>query len=119
MENNIHSFLVSASVNQTDFFSYFSFLFSVTASVNQIGTETVVEGDSVSLNCNAMGSPYPFIAWSKTGGGVISHDRWLNITNITKAEGGQYQCFANNTCGSDFKFTSINVQCKILQLIIL
>ena len=119
VENNIHSFLVSASVNQTDFFSYFSFLFSVTASVNQIGNETVVEGDSVSLNCNAMGSPDPFIAWSKTGGGVISQDRWLNITNITKADRGQYQCFANNTCGSDFKFTSINVQCKILQLIIL
>ena len=100
MENNINSFLVSASVNQ-------------------IGNQTVVEGDSVSLNCNAMGPPYPCIAWSKTGGGVVSHDRWLNITNITKAEGGQYQCFANNTCGSDFKFTSINVQCKILQLIIL
>ena len=119
MENNIHSFLVSASVNQTDFFSYFSFLFSVTASVNQIGNETVAEGDSVSLNCNAMGSPDPFIAWSKIGSGVISQDRWLNITNITKADRGQYQCFANNTCGSDFKFTSINVQCKILQLIIL
>ena len=76
-----------------------------------------MEGDSVSLNCKAMGST--FIAWSKIGGGVISQDRWLNITNITKADRGQYQCFANNTCGSDFKFTSINVQCKILQLIIL
>ena len=119
MENNIHSFLVSASVNQTDFFSYFSFLFSVTASVNQIGNETVVEGDSVSLNCNVMGFPAPVVAWSKTGGGVIIQDRWLNITNITKADRGQYQCFANSTCGSDFKLTSINVQCKILQLIIL
>ena len=100
MENNIHSFLVSAFVNRTD-------------------NKTVVEGDSVSLNCNAMGSPDLFVAWSKIGVGVISQDRWLNISNITKADRGQYQCFANNTCGSDFKFTSINVQCKILQLITL
>ena len=97
------------------FFSFFSFLFLVPASVNQIDNETVVEGDSVSLNCNAMGSPTPVVAWSKIGGGVVSQDRWLNITNITKADRGQYQCFANNTCGSDVTFTSINVQCKILK----
>ena len=73
-----------------------------------------MEGDSVSLNCNAMGFPAPFVAWSKIGVGVIRQDRWLNITSIAKAEGGQYQCFANNTCGSDVTFTNINVQCKIL-----
>ena len=100
MENNIHFFLVSASVNQID-------------------NKTVMEGDSVSLKCNAVGSPNPFVAWSKIGVGVVRLDRWLNITSITKAEGGQYQCFANNTCGSDVSFTSINVQCKILKLITL
>ena len=74
-----------------------------------------MEGDSVSLNCEAMGFPAPFVAWSKIGVGVIRQDRWLNITSITKAEGGQYQCFANNTCRSDVTFTNINVQCKILK----
>ena len=69
----------------------------------------------MSLNCNAMGSPDPLVAWSKIGVGVVRLDRWLNITSITKAEGGQYQCFANNTCGSDVTFTNINVQCKILK----
>ena len=92
-------------------------LFLVSASVNQIENKTFVEGDSVFLYCNATGFPAPFVVWSKTGGGVISQDRWLNITNITKADRGQYQCFANNTCGSDVKVTSINVQCKILKLI--
>ena len=100
MENNIHSFLVSASVNQID-------------------NKTVMEGDSVSFNCNPLGSPNPFVEWSKIGVGVVSLDRWLNITNITKADRGQYKCFANNTCGSDVSFTSINVQCKILKLITL
>ena len=100
MENHIHSFLVSASVNQID-------------------NKTYLEGASVSLNCNVMGFPAPFVAWSKIGVGVVSLDRWLNVTNITKADRGQYRCFANNTCGSDVKFTSINVQCKILKLITL
>ena len=100
MENNIRSFLVSASVNQID-------------------NKTVIEGDSVSFNCNPMGSPDPLVAWSKIGVGVVRLDRWLNITNITKADRGQYKCFANNTCGSDVSFTSINVQCKILKLITL
>ena len=71
------------------------------------------------LNCNAMGPPDPFVAWSKIGAGVIRQDGRLNITNITKADRGQYQCFANNTCGSDVTFTSINVKCKILNWITL
>ena len=74
-----------------------------------------MEGDSVSLNCNVMGFPAPVVAWSKICVGVIRQDRWLNITSITKADRGQYQCFANNTCRSDVTFTSINVQCKILK----
>ena len=69
----------------------------------------------MSLKCNAMGSPDPLVAWSKIGVGVVRLDRRLNITSITKTEGGQYQCFANNTCGSDVTFTNINVQCKILK----
>ena len=92
-------------------------LFLVSASVNQIDKKSFVEGDNVFLNCNATGFPALFVAWSRIGVGVIRQDMWLNITNITKADRGQYQCFANNTCGSDVKVTSINVQCKILKLI--
>lgn len=76
-----------------------------------------MEGDSVSLKCNAMGFPAPVVAWSKIGVRVIRQDRWLNITSITKADMGQYQYFANNTCGIDVKVTSIKVQCKILKWI--
>ena len=94
-------------------------LFAVLASVNQLDNKTVKEGASVSLNCIVIGFPAPFVAWSKIGGGVISLDRRLNITNITKADIGQYQCFANNTCGSDVTFTNINVQCKRLKWITL
>ena len=100
MENNIHSFLVPASVNQID-------------------NRTVEKGDNVSLKCKDMGFPVPFVVWSKVGGEEIIENRWLNITSITQAKGGQYQCFANNTCGSDYKFTSIDVQCKKLKWITL
>ena len=91
----------------------------VLASVNQLDNKTVKEGASVSLNCIVIGFLAPFVAWSKIGGGVISLDRWLNITNITKADRGQYQCFASNTCGSDVTFTSINVQRERLKWITL
>ena len=94
-------------------------LFVVLASVNQLDNKTVTEGASVSLNCVVIGFPAPFVAWSKVGSGVVSQDRWLNITNITTADSGQYQCFTNNTCGSDAKVTSINVQCKKLKWITL
>ena len=100
MENNIHSFLVPASVNQID-------------------NRTVEKGDNVSLKCKDMGFPAPFVFWSKVGEEEIIENRWLNITSITQAEGGQYQCFANNTCGSDDKITSIDVQCKKLKWITL
>ena len=87
-------------------------LFAVLASVNQLDNKTVKEGASVSLNCIVIGFPAPFVAWSKVGSILVTEDRFLNITSITKADRGQYQCFANNTCGSDVKLTSINVQCN-------
>ena len=87
-------------------------LFAVLASVNQLHNKTVKEGASVSLNCIVIGFPAPFVAWSKVGSILVTEDRFLNITSITKADRGQYQCFANNTCGSDVKLTSINVQCN-------
>ena len=87
-------------------------LFAVLASVNQLHNKTVKEGASVSLNCIVVGFPAPFVAWSKVGSILVTEDRFLNITSITKADRGQYQCFANNTCGSDVKLTSINVQCN-------
>ena len=94
-------------------------LFVVPAFVSQLDNKTVTEGTSVSLNCIVIGFPAPFVAWSKVGSTAVIEDRFLNITSITKAERGQYQCFANNSCGSDFKVTSINVPCKKLKWIIL
>ena len=94
-------------------------LFVVPAFVSQLDSKTVREGTSVSLNCIVIGFPAPFVAWSKVGSTAVIEDRFFNITSITRAERGQYQCFANNSCGSDFKVTSINVQCKKLKWITL
>ena len=93
--------------------------FVVPAFVSQLDSKTVREGTSVSLNCIVIGFPAPFVAWSKVGSTAVIEDRFFNITSITRAERGQYQCFANNSCGSDFKVTSINVQCKKLKSITL
>ena len=94
-------------------------LFVVPASVNKLDNKTIKEGTSVSLNCIVIGFPAPFVAWSKVGCTEVIEDTFFNITSITRADRGQYQCFANNTCGSDFKVTSINVQCKKLKSITL
>ena len=92
-------------------------LFVVLASVNQVDNKTIKEGTSVSLNCIAIGFPAPFVVWSKVGSTEVIEERFFNITRVTRADKEQYRCFANNTCGSDFKVTSINVQCKKLKWI--
>ena len=64
--------------------------------------------------CNATGSPDPTIIWRKVqGDGYNSTEgKLLNITNITRAQAGKYNCTANNTCGEEFKVMNIDVQCK-------
>ena len=36
----------------------------------------------------------------------------LKITNISRAQAGEYKCTANTTCGVDSTMVDIDVQCK-------
>jgi len=92
-----------------------SFLFPVPPSIGQAMNKTVQEGDNVELYCNVTADiPDPTVLWTKVqGDGYNPNDgKLLNLTNITRAQAGEYRCTANNTCGEDSTVTSIDVQCK-------
>ncbi|XP_037103198.1 basement membrane-specific heparan sulfate proteoglycan core protein-like [Syngnathus acus] len=75
---------------------------------------TVVEGRSVTIRCQATGSPPPVITWSKlraplpwkhtVAGGV------LTLTSVGRQDSGQYICNATNIQGFSEAYTQIEVE---------
>ena len=82
--------------------------------MEQAENKTVREGDNAEVYCNVTGIPDPTVIWRKVQGGgcSLTEGKLLNITNITRAQAGEYRCTANNTCGEKSTVTSIYVQCK-------
>ena len=84
--------------------------------MEQAENKTVQEGYNVKVYCNVTGFPDPTVIWSKVQGGgynpTEAKPHVLSITNITRAQAGEYSCSANNTCGETSTVMNINVQCK-------
>ena len=86
----------------------------------QVGS--VIEGDNVTLSCNASGNPEPTISWTRDGSLVSSGDqrisfeagnRQLTITNVNRTDSGQYLCVADNSEGNDTSNAiTLAVKCK-------
>jgi len=70
------------------------------------------EGTNVEVYCNVTGIPDPTVFWRNVKSGEIIEGNLLSITDITRAQGGEYKCTANNTCGEDSTMIKIDVQCK-------
>ncbi|XP_037086557.1 Down syndrome cell adhesion molecule-like protein Dscam2 [Pollicipes pollicipes] len=85
--------------------------------------QTTDSGRPTSLSCSARGSPTPHITWLLDGrplpenpryvpgqialrADVISH---LNISRVTPAEGGLYECVASNVAGTARHAARLNV----------
>ena len=68
----------------------------------------------MSLNCQATGQPTPTVTWRKAVG-HMSNERSrvfngrLEITNVTKTDGGDYICSAKNILNEDSAHTQVMV----------
>ena len=82
-----------------------------------------VEGDNVTLSCNADGNPKPTISWTRNRSPVTKSDnsrisfsedkKQLTITNVSRTDSGEYQCVANNSLGNATSDAALlDVQCK-------
>ncbi|XP_055079317.1 basement membrane-specific heparan sulfate proteoglycan core protein isoform X9 [Periophthalmus magnuspinnatus] len=76
--------------------------------------QTVMIGNSVEFECQAVGDPQPTVRWSKVGGALPPHivvkGGMLKIEQVTEADAGQYRCTATNDVGSVQSQVVLNVQ---------
>uniref|UniRef100_A0A673C7V2 Heparan sulfate proteoglycan 2 n=1 Tax=Sphaeramia orbicularis TaxID=375764 RepID=A0A673C7V2_9TELE len=76
--------------------------------------QTVMIGNSVEFECQAVGDPEPTVKWSKVGGTLPAHimvkGGMLKIDQVTEADAGQYRCTATNDVGSVQSQVVLNVQ---------
>ena len=65
------------------------------------GRPVVVEyGDVLTLNCTASGGPDNMFFWYKDDVLLQSSNNILNITAVSAADGGLYECVVSNTAGN-------------------
>lgn len=78
--------------------------------------QTVMIGNSVEFECQAVGDPEPTVQWSKVGGPLPAHimvkGGMLRISQVTEADAGQYRCTATNDVGSVQSQVVLYVQCE-------
>ena len=77
------------------------------------------QGDLVTLNCDATGTPPPKIEWLKDGSRLFtqtgsiqlsSDQRQLTLIDISPVFGGEYTCRVSNTAGEAERNFSLRVQ---------
>ena len=79
--------------------------------VKRQANQTVIEGATASLRCNATGNPTPKITWTKDGQTVATGDKLIFATN--RNQSGTYWCSAENGLNpSDNASAVLDVQCK-------
>ncbi|XP_061381039.1 protein amalgam-like isoform X2 [Danaus plexippus] len=82
---------------------------------------SVMEGSSVSLTCEAVGSPPPQVVWSRDVGGVNERLQEKDgefvgysvyIKNIKREQSGKYYCYVFNGIGANQAEVTVNVRGK-------
>ena len=82
-----------------------------------------IEGNTVTLSCNATGDPVPVQTWSRNGNELMSGGRYqisadgrvLTVQGVTEAQDeGMFTCHASNMAGNDSATITLSVQGKIL-----
>ena len=80
----------------------------------------VVEyGDALTLNCTASGGPNNLFRWFKDGVLLQENDNVLQISTVSAADGGLYECVVNNTAGNSIiNITIYGESCLLLKQLI-
>ena len=73
-----------------------------------------MQGSSVTFSCDANGIPEPTFSWSKDGSAVTADNRislsadnkQLSLTNVNRADSGEYRCVAANSVGTVYSNAS-------------
>ena len=90
--------------------------------------DVTVEGNNITITCEATGIPLPTIVWTFSGrilmsdsvntttvnGDVLRVTERLTIMNVSREHTGVYTCSANNSVGSGNSDITITVQCTLL-----
>ena len=92
----------------------------VPANITGISGElTVLEGSKFQLTCKALGQPEPNVTWIKEktvnqgNTGVVQEGKVLTITNINRADAGEYTCTASNgLVKPENRTVYVNVTCE-------
>lgn len=95
------------------------FLFSIAPSVQRLPEENrVIQGHDFTITCDATGTPYPTIRWTKVheslGDNVHQTGNVLRIMNARPDNRGIYLCIAENEGGNDQSSTFIDIERKYL-----
>ncbi|XP_059910224.1 igLON family member 5, partial [Gadus macrocephalus] len=64
--------------------------------VNVSRDVSVNEGDNVNLFCLAVGRPEPTVTWKDQKFGLVSEGEFLDITEIRRQQGEDFECITNN-----------------------
>ncbi|XP_062314893.1 basement membrane-specific heparan sulfate proteoglycan core protein isoform X7 [Osmerus eperlanus] len=76
--------------------------------------QTVMVGNSVEFECQAIGEPQPTVRWSKVGSSLPAHvvvkGGMLRIELVKEEDAGQYRCTATNDVGSVQSQVDLRVQ---------
>ena len=90
--------------------------FSDGSTIDQkISNVVVIEGNNVTIKCNATGNPPPNITWIKDISPLVFYQgESYDIVNIDRNSAGDYTCTAWNGVGEKANATAaVTVHCKL------
>lgn len=91
--------------------------FSIAPKVKILPEENrIIQGKDFSITCEASGSPYPSIKWTKVHESMADNvhltGNVLRIINARPENRGMYVCIAENSAGTDQSNTIIDIERK-------
>lgn len=95
----------------------FFFAIRIPPTVKRLPEENlIIQGQDFSVTCEANGSPYPSIKWTKVhealGDNVHQSGNVLRIMNARPDNRGVYLCIAENVAGHDQSSTVVDIERK-------